>query len=287
MSDVRTMAHVEKFSHLTIPMLWFEIGLKELPERLEKRFSLYLNILPVVEQAALYGSLVLGALFSVFAVFQVALRTSKSMAAQRCHQKFNSNLANNSVYNPCEEKLIDLKSTKATNPPSQVIKVDEMSRLDDVLFEGDSLNVITRDQYELENDDALSDIDYNEENSEDSSSLSVVSVIIKWFFFYGRKTRFCVVKTWNKQSSWILASSNSSPTWTDKIWLIYQLKVPFATKNLSNWCWTKEICITCRIFGVRCHSGATQKKEAFFVRRVYSVATWCDLRLSWNLFCRK
>lgn len=172
MSDVRTMAHVEKFSHLTIPMLWFEIGLKELPERLERRFSLYLNILPVVEQAALYGSLVLGGLLSVFAVFQVALRTSKSMAPQRCHQKFNSNLANNSVYSPCEEKLIDLKSTKATNPPSQVIKVDEM-------FEGDSLNVITRDQYELENDDALSDIDYNEINSEDSSSLSVVSVIIK------------------------------------------------------------------------------------------------------------
>lgn len=174
MSDVHTMAHVEKFSHLTIPMLWFEIGLQELPERLEKRFSLYLNILPVVEQSALYGSLALGALLSIFAVTQVALRTSKSIAAQRCHQKFNNNLTNNSVYNPCEEKLIDLNSTtKVKNPPIQVIKVDELAKSDDESIEGDGLNVITRDQYELEDDDALSDIDYNEINSENSSSSSV------------------------------------------------------------------------------------------------------------------
>jgi hypothetical protein len=174
------MAHVEKFSHLTIPMLWFEIGLKELPERLEKRFSLYLNILPVVELAGLYGSLIVGALLSVFAVTQVALRTSKSIAAQRCHQKFNANLANNSVYNPCEEKLIDLKCLKAKNLTSQVIKVDELNKSDDEeSFEVEDLDVITRDQYELEEDDALSDIDYNEITSEDSS-VSCVSVIKKF-----------------------------------------------------------------------------------------------------------
>lgn len=197
MSDVRTMAHVEKFSHLTIPMLWFEIGLKELPERLEKRFSLYLNILPVVEQAGLAGSLIIGAFLTLFAVTRVALRTSKLLATQRCHQKFNSNLANNSVYNPCEEKLIDLKSTtKAKIPPSQVIKVDELSKSDDESFEGD-LNVITRDQYELEDDDALSDIDYNETNSEDSSSASV-SVIMNtdFSFLWSPKTKTSFAIRW-------------------------------------------------------------------------------------------
>lgn len=166
MSDVRSMAHVEKFSHLTIPMLWFEIGLQELPDRLQKRFSLYLNILPLVEKAGLYGSLILGAILSIFAVSQVALRTSKSMASQRCHQKFNRNL----VYSPCEEKLIDLHLMKSM---PQVIKVDEFSnKSDDESNDNDCGNVISRNQYELEDDDAISDIDYNEIVDEESASSS-------------------------------------------------------------------------------------------------------------------
>jgi scavenger receptor class B, member 1 len=189
MSDVRTMAHVDKFSHLTVPMLWFEIGLKELPDRLERRFGLYLNFLPTFQQVAMYGALAIGMLFSVYSVTQVALRTSKSLTTQRCHQKFNKNLANNSVYNPCEEKLIDLKPTKGK---SQIVAVDELNKSDD---EFESLNVITRDQYELEDDDALSDIEYTESNSDNSSSTSV-SVIKKTFFscspffFMGQKNLF-------------------------------------------------------------------------------------------------
>lgn len=167
------MAHVEKFSHLTIPMLWFEISLNELPERLEKRFSLYLNILPIVEKVGLYGSLLLGAMLSIMAVSQVALRTSRSIASQRCHQKFNKNLVNNSVYNPCEEKLIDLHPRS----PNQVIKVNELSKSDDESSDGDCQNVITRSQsYELEDDDALSDIEYSEITGDDSESTSNSSV---------------------------------------------------------------------------------------------------------------
>jgi hypothetical protein len=183
------MAHVEKFSHLTIPMLWFEIGLQELPERLEKRFSLYLNFLPMFEQVAMYGALIVGAIFSVFSVTQVALRTSKSLTTQRCHQKFNKNLANNSVYNPCEEKLIDLKPSKGK---AQMVEVDELNKSDDD-FEG--LNVITRDQYELEDDDALSDIEYTDSTSDNSSSTSVsVSVLFAFCLFFtlfmGQKNSF-------------------------------------------------------------------------------------------------
>lgn len=191
MSDVRTMAHVDKFSHLTIPMLWFEIGLQELPDRLERRFSLYLNYLPLLEKAGKYGSLILGAFLLVCSVAQVALKTSKSITAQRCHQKFNNNLASNSVYNPCEEKLIDLKPTKSK---SQVIKVDELNKSEEE-FEG--LNVITRDSFELEDDDALSDIEYTESSSEDSASTSV-SVIKKDFIISSSllvstgKTRFTI-----------------------------------------------------------------------------------------------
>jgi hypothetical protein len=158
------MAHVEKFSHLTIPMLWFEIGLTELPERLEKRFSLYLNILPMVEKVVLYGCLALGGILSVIAVSQVALRTSKSISSQRCHQKFNRNL----IYAPCEEKLIDEKSKK---PPQAMTKLEDEESND-----SEGADVITRlDPYELEEDDALSDIDYSDIHQIDEESASTSS----------------------------------------------------------------------------------------------------------------
>lgn len=176
MSDVKNMAHVEKFSHLTIPMLWFEIGLTHLPERLEKRFSLYLNFLPILEKTALYGSLALGAILSILAVTQVALRTSKSIATQKCHQKFNRNLINNSIYNPCEEKLIDMQSKHS---PQVVVKLDELNKSDDESNESECVDVITRNQYELEDDDALSDIDYNEIENEESSSLNSSEPVCK------------------------------------------------------------------------------------------------------------
>lgn len=169
MSDVNSMAHVEKFSHLTIPMLWFEIGMEQLPERLQTRFSLYLNILPVVETVGLYGSLVLGAILSIFAVSRVALRTTKSMKIQQSHEKFNKNLQNNSVYKACEEKLIGFQSAKKI---AQVIKVDEFNKSDSDSNDECS-DVITRSQYELEDDDALSDIDYNEMDEESASGSSV------------------------------------------------------------------------------------------------------------------
>lgn len=177
------MAHVDKFSHLTIPMLWFEISLNELPERLERRFDLYLNILPVVEKAVLYGSLAIGVLLSIFAVTIVALRTSESIASQGCNKKFNQNLVNNSVYNPCEEKLIDLQ-TKAV--PNKVIEVNELSnKSDDESSSGDTNNVIRRNQYELEDDDALSDIEYNEvdEESASTSSFDPVCKFLSSFYF--------------------------------------------------------------------------------------------------------
>lgn len=144
-------------------MLWFEIGMTQLPDRLQKRFSLYLNILPIVEKSGLYGSIVIGAGLLIFAVTRVALKTSKSIASQRCHQKFSRNIVNNSVYSPCEEKLMDGHATKKKMP--KVIKVDELSN-----EEADCRNVISRDQYELEDDDAISDIDYTEIRDDEESA---------------------------------------------------------------------------------------------------------------------
>lgn len=165
MSDVRTMAHVEKFSHLTIPMLWFEIGLAELPDKLEQRFDIYLNILPLVEKAGLYGTLTLGLLLSVIAVTIVAVRTSKSVASNQCYQKFNRN-QNNSIYNACEEKLMSNEMFHHVTS----VRVDDI-KSDDELDEIGSLKNVQRDQYELEEDAALSDIDYNESIDDEDTEL--------------------------------------------------------------------------------------------------------------------
>lgn len=146
----------------------------ELPKRLENRFSLYLNILPMLEKAGLYGSLTLGLLLSIIAVTQVALRASRSIASQ---QQYNRNLMNNSVYNACEEKLTSKCNAAAIECKKQKCgdydddRGNKSSDEDDE--EHECLNIIRRAdadrsiQYELENDDALSDIDYNEINDEE------------------------------------------------------------------------------------------------------------------------
>jgi hypothetical protein len=161
-----------------IKTIRFEIGLMELPERLQNRFGLYLNILPVVEKAALYGSLAVGLLLSIFAVTQVALRTSKTFASQQCHQNYNQNLVKNSVYKACEEKLTKNSSTDAMLKDNE--EEDDMDFGDE---SSDCMNIIRRDEYELENDDALSDIDYNEINDEEESSHSSSEQVHKSFNF--------------------------------------------------------------------------------------------------------
>lgn len=133
--------------------------MQELPHRLERRFGFYLNFLAVIEKVGLYGSLSIGLFLSIIAVFHVALRASKSFTSQQ----YNHNLVNNSVYNPCERKMSKQEEADIIN---------ENSDSDD----RECLNVIRReDEYELENDDALSDIEYNnneinDEDEEDSTS---------------------------------------------------------------------------------------------------------------------
>jgi len=162
----------------------FEISMMELPKRLEDRFSLYLNILPVVEKVGLYGSLILGLALSIIAVTRVALRASKFVSSPY-QQKYHHNLVNNSVYNACEEKVSSRNhsasnenSHKATSSNDYVDGEDKISDDDE---HAHCLNIIRRDdQYELENDDAISDIDYNDDEESSNGSLEQVNKFIKY-----------------------------------------------------------------------------------------------------------
>jgi hypothetical protein len=143
--------------------------MQELPHRLERRFQFYLNFLPVVEKVGLYGTLSLGLFISIFAVTRVAFRASKSFASQQ----YNHNLANNSVYNPCERRMSKQDEAANGNDNSE-----------DDADDRQCLNVIRRDdEYELENDDALSDIEYNNEINEDEEDTTSASERVSKFAF--------------------------------------------------------------------------------------------------------
>lgn len=144
----------------------------DLPPRLERRFVFYLNFLRIVEKVGLYGSLSIGLLLSIYAVTRVALNASKSYSSQQY---------NNSVYNPCEVSKLS-KQNEASMIPSDDYEDDDR----------ECLNIIRReDDYELENDDALSDIEYNETNDEEESTASSSEQVCKFTHLLSPYRRSC------------------------------------------------------------------------------------------------
>lgn len=133
----------------------------ELPPSLTNRFILYLNILPVVEKIFLYGSLPLGVLLALFAITKAALRVSTNFGPSQKNTRYNRNISHNAVYNTCEEKLMHQKNEFPLPDESKYYKIadEDNDNLDHL--------IIGRHDYELENDAALSDIDYNEQNDEE------------------------------------------------------------------------------------------------------------------------
>ncbi|KAF5286498.1 hypothetical protein FQR65_LT12581 [Abscondita terminalis] len=70
LGDLESMAHVEQFSNMVLPLLWTESRLYNLPDGLQTRFQLYLNVLPVVETVSMYSSFVFGVILMTVAVYK-------------------------------------------------------------------------------------------------------------------------------------------------------------------------------------------------------------------------
>ncbi|EDW76211.2 uncharacterized protein Dwil_GK14781 [Drosophila willistoni] len=115
--DLSNFPQVSKFSHLTAPMLWFEIMMPKLPESLDTRFNFYLNILPLVNPLGFWGALILGVALLGYAITRATLHMSSyaRQAANISDGKYaRANLlqnltgaGNHQVYSPCELKLLD------------------------------------------------------------------------------------------------------------------------------------------------------------------------------------
>ncbi|XP_002133269.1 scavenger receptor class B member 1 isoform X1 [Drosophila pseudoobscura] len=115
--DLSNFPTVARFSHLTAPMLWFEIMMPSLPDSLDSRFNFYLNILPLVNPLGFWIALIMGVGLLGYAITRATLHMSSyaRQAANISEGKYaRANLlqnltggATNQVYSPCELKLID------------------------------------------------------------------------------------------------------------------------------------------------------------------------------------
>ncbi|XP_046808275.1 scavenger receptor class B member 1 isoform X3 [Lucilia cuprina] len=110
--DLSAYSRVKRFSHLTVPMLWFEIMMPKLPESLDNRFNFYLNYLPYIEPLGFWGGLLAGLTLLIYAITRATLKMS-SLAKKSHLLELNYGRANliqanqNGVYKPCELKLLE------------------------------------------------------------------------------------------------------------------------------------------------------------------------------------
>ncbi|KAL6433299.1 hypothetical protein ACFW04_006469 [Cataglyphis niger] len=71
LQDIRHMARMEKFNDITLPLLWFEIGMYELPTAMHIRFWFYINFLPILEEMVLYLAFLSSVILLVWCVVRI------------------------------------------------------------------------------------------------------------------------------------------------------------------------------------------------------------------------
>lgn len=155
MSD---MAAVTEFSGMTVPLLWFDIVMFELPQELRNRFHLYLNVLPIVDNLCFYGLFITGVALLIFAISKVSFNISSSMSSpHQISKKYgHGSQYRSNVYMPCEEKLI----------PGSLVKVATVNEKHGTEMHEIDLKGIS---YELENELPLIE-DHESEDTRSSQS---------------------------------------------------------------------------------------------------------------------
>ncbi|XP_058803925.1 scavenger receptor class B member 1-like isoform X2 [Phymastichus coffea] len=135
LQDVSAIEHVDGFSNIVIPLVWFEIGMHGLPDNLNTRFFLYLNILPAMQEIAIYGFFLAGVVFLVWSVTKIMTYRPKDIeGAATTNQWLEAEIARkrmaylnerrpslktketgvyfNALLQPTEEELIDKAALK-------------------------------------------------------------------------------------------------------------------------------------------------------------------------------
>nr|QRG28739.1 scavenger receptor class B member 1 [Antheraea pernyi] len=130
LGDLSAITNVGRFTNMYLPLLWFEIGMYQLPPSLENRFKMYLNVLPVVEQVAMYALFVVGALLVTFTIyivtFKVMFKFDKNM-----HKGIWLNKCGSKIYSQCEIPMTDAddKCTKLNNKLNERISLNDRNSI--------------------------------------------------------------------------------------------------------------------------------------------------------------
>ncbi|XP_043477908.1 scavenger receptor class B member 1-like isoform X1 [Leptopilina heterotoma] len=77
LQDISRIARVEQFADIILPLLWFEIGMYELPEAVNNKFKLYLNYLPFVQDIGVYLSFIGGSFVLIWSIVRILLHQPK------------------------------------------------------------------------------------------------------------------------------------------------------------------------------------------------------------------
>nr|XP_013100075.1 unnamed protein product [Stomoxys calcitrans] len=175
--DLSAYSRVKRFSHLTVPMLWFEITLPELPEQLDSKFNFYLNILPYVEIFGFWGALVSGFALLLYAVTRATLRlTTMTRNGQLELSYGKANLlqvASSGVYKPCEMTLLH------TNEKPSVILCNNGHETNDLYTELKPMQKqleIKRDSFALDMEPGLSSSEASSGDEDNESQTATLTL---------------------------------------------------------------------------------------------------------------
>nr|XP_014102705.1 scavenger receptor class B member 1 isoform X2 [Bactrocera oleae]XP_036226453.1 scavenger receptor class B member 1 isoform X2 [Bactrocera oleae] len=185
--DLSAFRPVSRFSHLTVPMLWFDIMMPELPEALDTRFNFYLNILPYLDILGYWGSLLLGIALLLYAVTRATLRMSNLTQINNIsdgkYSKVNilrgvtNTVHCNDVYKPCEMKLLHQheKHQQTLEDNDNIIKRHndmDMAAGVDLLYKEMATAQQRQGSFALEMEPALSGSESGDDDVESNSSAS-------------------------------------------------------------------------------------------------------------------
>lgn len=126
LGSISSITNTERFSNMYLPMLWFDIRMYALPPSLEQRFKLYLNILPIVEQAAMYIMFITGAVLVITTIYILSFNVMFKNFEKNKDAWLEKAKLNDGVYAPCEIPLSESDS-------DEMIKLN--IKLNDRLYE--------------------------------------------------------------------------------------------------------------------------------------------------------
>ncbi|CAH2211079.1 jg12319 [Pararge aegeria aegeria] len=187
LGDISNIRHTEKFSHMYLPLLWFDIRMYTLPPSLEFKFKFYLNILPVVEQCWMYISFIAGTILILITSYILTFKVMfKSYPKKNHNISFRPNLwmerekkdkvdTRGDIYAPCEVPLSDTDSdqtfdTKHSFIKNQSNKIKEMGhRLSDKVHDVKGKFELTHSKHSSKHNDRKNSL-INPEESQDETN---------------------------------------------------------------------------------------------------------------------